>query len=66
MKPHPILFAPIDEGERCPHGKLLPMPKTREQREAERKDFARRFFWWCMGVWSLLMVAAMCIMRGCR
>jgi hypothetical protein len=49
--PH-FLFADTEnEDRRCPHGKLLPMPKTREQRAAERQQFNRRFFLACLSIW---------------
>jgi hypothetical protein len=60
-------FAAIDEGERCPHGNLLPMPKTREQREAERKEFNRRFFFWCGLAYVLgigLVIGYLCARGG--
>jgi hypothetical protein len=62
-------FAAIDEGEgeRCPHGNLLPMPKTREQREAERKQFNRTFCMWYVIAQSMYfgaLLAYLCTRGG--
>jgi hypothetical protein len=68
MKTHPILFFDATEQERCKHGNVLPMPKTREQRQAERHEFNRQFAYWFAAVYiaGMMAVIAWMWMRGGR
>lgn len=60
MNTHTKVFFATDEplDPICPHGKVLPMPKTREQRDAEMARFNGLFaFWFAVGYCAVVCAA---------